>query len=229
VYRADNARNLRALVDEARKLDWDIRLWALDREAPGLATYTIGTSSGAKFPLLNELINEVDLDRFDWIVVADDDFVFRSGSMRCFLATAEAAGLDLVQAAHTELSHRGNPITVRRPLSVARNTTYVENGPMFAVARPLITKVFPFAAAHSMGWGLELEWFDLVRVGARLGIIDVVAVRHLRPVGKAYPKHEEEERLRALIRSRGLISMRDIQRTVGTWRAWQAHPPWSAQ
>ena len=93
----------------------------------------------------------------------------------------------------------------------------------------MITKVFPFAAAHSMGWGLELEWFDFVGGGARLGIIDVVAVRHLRPVGNAYPKREEEARLRALMRARGLSSLRDIQRTVGTWRAWHARPPWSAQ
>ena len=81
------------------------------------------------------------------ILVADDDFVFRSGSMSNLLSAAHAAELDLVQPAHTELSHRGNPITVRRPFSVARNTTYVENGPVFAVGRALITNVFPFAAA----------------------------------------------------------------------------------
>lgn len=226
VYRARNAAHVAALVGEARARGWDVRLWALDRADPALASHTIGTSSGAKFPLLNELLNGQDLDRWDWIVVADDDFAFRCGSIADLLAVSEAADLDLVQPAHTELSHRDNDITVRRPFSVARRTSYVENGPVFAVRRPWTSKLLPFPEKHTMGWGLELEWFDMMASGARLGIVDAVALRHLRPVGKAYPKQIEGDRLRELVRGRGLESFRDIQHTLQTWRAWQARPPW---
>jgi hypothetical protein len=186
----------------------------------------MGVGSGAKFPLLNRLVDGRSLDAFDWVVVADDDFRFAGGSTPELLALAEAAGLDLVQPAHAELSHRENEIAVRRPFSLARRTTFVEIGPMFAVARPWIAEVVPFPAEHTMGWGLEVEWHELAGRGARLGIVDAVAIRHLHPVGKGYAKHEQAERLRALLRARGFRSFRELQHTTGVWRPWQARPPW---
>ena len=226
MYREYNARHIAALVDEARTRAWTARLWALDHISPGLASCTLGVSSGAKFPLLNELLKGEDLEQWDWIVVADDDFVWRGGSIARLLSISEAAGLDLVQPAHTELSYRDNDITVRRPLAVARQTSYVENGPLFAVRRPWTTHVFPFAAHHTMGWGLELEWFEMMERGARLGIVDAVTLRHLGPVGKAYSKQAEGERLWRLVGQRGLASIRDIHCTLATWWVWQPRPPW---
>ena len=114
IYRAENARFVAPLVEEARTRAWDVRLWALDRIAPSLADVTVGVSGGAKFPLLNRLATGPGNDRFDWIVVADDDVEFKRGSVGALLTVAEAAGLDFVQPAHTELSHRDNEIT-RRP------------------------------------------------------------------------------------------------------------------
>lgn len=226
VYRFDNAGTIRSLVDEAVGHGWDVRLWALDRTAASLAAHTVGEGGGAKFPLLNGLLDGPDLDRFDWVVVADDDFAFRNGSLADVLAVSEAADLDLVQPAHVELSYRDNEIGVRRPFAVARRTTFVEIGPMFAVRRPWTAQVLPFPAEHTMGWGLELEWFDLEGRGARLGIVDAVPIRHLQPVGKGYAKDEQRARLGALVNARGLGSFRDIQRTVGTWWAWRSRPPW---
>ena len=226
VYRFDNAGTVGSLVDEAVDHGWDVRLWALDRIAPAFAAQTVGERRGAKFPLLNGLLEGQDLDGFDWVVVADDDFAFRNGAIADVLAVAEAAGLDLVQPAHIELSYRDNEIAVRRPLAIARRTTFVEIGPMFAVRRPWAAEILPFPKDHTMGWGLELEWFDLERRGARLGIVDVVPIRHLHPVGKGYAKDEQRERLRTLLEARGLSSFREIQRAVGTWRPWQSGPPW---
>ncbi|MFA5882546.1 MAG: glycosyltransferase [Acidimicrobiia bacterium] len=229
IYRARNAALVAALVDEAASRGWDARLWALDASEPTLAEWTVGAGSGAKFPLLNGLLHEIDLDGYDWVVVADDDFAFDHGSLADVLAVAEAAGLDLVQPAHTERSYRDNEIGVRRPLSVARRTTFVEIGPVFAVRRPWSGQVLPFPADHTMGWGLELEWFDLERRGARLGIVDAVPLRHLHPVGRGYAKQDELDRLRARLRERGFESLADVQRTVGTWRPWQPRPPWSGR
>ena len=227
VYRSVNARIVLPLVDEAVRRGWDVRFWALDHADAALAPYTVGVGRGAKFPLLNALVDDRDLDRFDWVVFADDDFVFDGGSVDRFLAVAEAANLDLVQPAHTELSHRELEIGVRRAFSVARRTTFVEIGPIFACRRPWTNAMLPFPSEHSMGWGLELDWFDLERRGARLGIIDAVPMRHLHPVGKGYAKDEQRERLRALLDSRGLHSIFDIQHTIGTWRPWQARPGWT--
>ena len=214
------------MVEAAETSGWVVRLWALDRVAPTLAQHTVGVSAGAKFPLLNELVRDQELDRFDWVVVADDDVAFRSASPGEVLARAESAGLDLVQPAHTELSHGGHEIVMRHALSVARRTTFVEIGPVFAIRQPWVSQVLPSAPEHRMGWGLELEWFDLARRGARLGIVDTTPIRHLEPPGKMYASADEYTRLRDRLRARGLGSLQDIQQTVGTWRPWRPHPPW---
>jgi hypothetical protein len=109
---------------------------------------------------------------------------------------------------------------------VARRTTFVEIGPLFAARKPWGTEVVPFPDEHSMGWGLELDWFDLEARGARLGIVDAVPVRHLAPVGVGYAKQEQLQRLRELLRARGLASLSEVQRELATWRPWHRHPPW---
>jgi hypothetical protein len=226
IYRRRHAATVEALVWEARALGWDVRLWALDDVAPTLASLTVGQGVGAKFPLLNGMLRDGDTERFEWIVVADDDLTFGRRSLSQLLGVAEAAGLDFVQPAHTELSHRELEFTVRRPLSLARRTSFVEIGPLFAVRRPWTARVLPFPSEHTMGWGLELEWSDLERDGMRLGIVDGVPIRHLSPVGKGYAKDDERARLRALLAARELESVLEVQRVRGTWRPWQRRPAW---
>lgn len=234
VYRAANAPTVGRLVQDATARGWVVRLWALDHTAPSLAAATVGEGAGAKFPLLNRLVAGCDLDAFDWVVVADDDFVFARGSARGsaraslsdLLDVAEVAGLDLVQPAHTERSHRDIEFTVRRPFSLVRRTTFVEIGPVFAFRPPWVAEMLPFPDRHTMGWGLEVDWYDLAQRGARLGIVDSVPIRHLGRVGRAYAKDDQRAALGAILRARGLDSLRDIQHTVGTWWPWRSVPPW---
>jgi glycosyltransferase involved in cell wall biosynthesis len=228
IYRRHHAPTVVPLATHALDRGWEVRLWALDEPAPALASVTVGHGPGAKFPLLNGMLHEDDPVRFDWVVVADDDLAFGRRTLTDLLVTAEAAGLDLVQPAHTERSHRELEFTVRRPFSVARHTSFVEIGPLFAVRRPWTAHVLPFPPAYTMGWGLELEWSDLSGSGMRLGIVDGVPIRHLSPVGKGYAKDDERARLRALLDARGLDSVLDVQRVEGTWRPWQARPAWPA-
>jgi hypothetical protein len=80
-----------------------------------------------------------------------------------------------------------------------------------------------------MGWGRELEWSDLASDGLRLGIVDAVAVRHLRPAGKSYDWKQQHERMAALLADRGYTRLQDAQRTLATWRPWTSRPPWSSR
>jgi len=225
IYRARNADVVGRMVDDAVAHGWDVRLWALDAVAPSLAAHTVGTGPGAKFPLVDALLAH-DVEPFDWFVVADDDVAVERGSIDDLVALADAGRLDLVQPAHTERSHRELDFTVRRVGSVARRTTFVEIGPIFAFRRTLLAQMVPFPVGHSMGWGLELDWFDLERDGARLGIVDAVGVRHLSPVGADYAKQAEWHRLRGLLADRGLTTVHEIQTTRGVWRPWRSGPPW---
>ena len=225
VYRERNAAVLEPVVTEALDRGWDVRLWALDHTSPLLAAPTVGVGTGSRFPLLNAVVGAADLERYEWIVVVDDDVWLPRRSLGVLLSVAEQAGLDLVQPAHSARSHHTFDINTRRPLAIARQTSFVESGPAFAVRRPWTTRVLPFAPDHEMGWGVELEWHDLAGEGARLGIIDAVAVRHLVPIGGGYPKDREAAVLEGRLRERGFAAFGDVQRTLGVWRAWQPRPP----
>lgn len=227
VYRARNAEVVGRLVADARSRGWDVRLWALDVPAPALADATVGEGPGTKFALLDRLLTEPAPVGHDWYVVADDDVTVERGSIDDLLALAEAGRLDLVQPAHTERSHRELEFTVRRPASVARRTSFVEIGPIFAFRGHLLDRMVPFPVGDSMGWGLELTWTDLERAGVRLGIVDAVGVRHLGPVGADYAKAAERRRLEALLAERGLTSVLEVQVTRAVWRPWRSGPPWS--
>jgi len=227
VYREGNARTVARVVADAAERGWEVRLWALDRPHPSLTAHTVGSGRGTRLPLLNALVRDDDLDRFEWVVVVDDDVVLRAGALGVLLSVAEHAGLDVVQPSHTARSHHTFEISVRRPLAVARRTTFVESGPAFAIRRPWAARCVPFPADHEMGWGIELDWYDLAEQGACLGIVDAVAARHLHPIGGGYRRDRETERLERRLRERGLTALRDVQQTLGVWRPWQRQPPWS--
>lgn len=224
VYRERNAGILERAVTEALDRGWDVRLWALDHTPPSLAAQTVGAGAGARFPLLNALVEAAELDRYEWAVVVDDDVRLPHGSLGVLLSVAEQAGLDLVQPAHSARSHHTFDLNVRRPSAIARHTSFVESGPVFAIRGPWVARTLPFAAEHQMGWGIELEWYDLALEGARLGIIDAVAVRHLQSIGRGYRRDRETALLERGLRDRGFTEFTDIQRTLAVWRAWHTEP-----
>ena len=77
-----------------------------------------------------------------------------------------------------------------------------------------------------MGWGVDLIWSDLQKAGCRLGIVDAVSLRHLAPAAQGYEVGPEADRLRAMMKARGIKSLHAFQRTLGAWRIWQKDPPW---
>jgi hypothetical protein len=244
VYRAEHAPVIQPLVDDALGRGWTVRLWALDRVAPGLEAVTVGSGPGAKCLLVNGLFAGPSVDDapsgvsvsgisgsgpWAWVVVMDDDFVVKRGSVAALLALGERGRLDLLQPAHTERSYLTFPITRRRAFSVARRTTFVEGGPAFAVRGPWVDRVLPYPDRFEMGFGIELVWEELARDGARLGIVDAVPVRHIRPVGGGgYVKSEEMGRLFEELARRGVDSIDRVQRVIGRWRPWRSDPPWPA-
>jgi hypothetical protein len=229
VYRYANAPLLVRIAAEAKRHKWEVRFWALDQTHPLLESYSFGIGKGSKFNLLNRLIHGKNMSDFDWIVVVDDDIAFEYGSLNAFLALAARAGMAIAQPAHTASSFSSHPITICQPLAIARLTTFVEIGPVFAVNRAWHSRVLPFPEDNGMGWGLDVAWSDLQTEGARLGIIDWVPLLHLYPVARDYDTTEEESRLQESLRTRGFQSLRDLQKTVAVWHVWRSRPPWLSQ
>ena len=225
VYREANAAVVEKLLAPALAAGWTTAWWALDGIAPPLARHTVGVGAGEKLPLLNETL--VLHGRPEGVVVlSDDDLEFVRGDVTELSGLATLAGLGLAQPAHVVGSEVSHGITRVVPRSRARLTTFVESGPLVAVAAEWLDRVLPLPAARGMGWGVELDWIDLRHEGCRLGIVDAVQIRHLGKVGATYDDAAVRERMRGELAARGVSDWGPLQRTLATWRPWRRRPPW---
>ena len=221
VYNRRKAAIMGGVARQAAALGGSVHLWALDERAPELAHWTKGVGKAPRCELLNRLYLTTPDDTD--IVVSDDDVDFRRGDLAGFLERFHEGGWDLAQPAQPwRGSHASYRFSRRRPWLVSRDTTFVEVGPLFAVAARSRDLFFPFPD-WGMGWGVELLWWDRVREGARLGIVDDVTIRHLSPLFRNYHRGDEQDRLHDQLALRGLRSIRQIQQTVGTNR----RVPWT--
>lgn len=210
VYRRRNEDRLVSLLLDLPGVS--ARFWALDSPAPALEGHTCGVGPGGRFELLNRLAGAVPPDH--WLLICDDDVALDRRGAGTLLALAARLHLDLAQPAHANRgSHFFHPITGRRPFRLARETTFVEIGPVLVIAPDARPRLLPFPTV-GMGWGTELLWFDLQQAGMRLGIVDATPMRHLAPVGGGYDLTAESDRQQRMFDERGLTDWRQVQRTV---------------
>ncbi len=161
------------------------------------------------------------VESYDWLLVVDDDVVLPRGFLDRLLFLAERFEFDLLQPAHRARSHAAWRVTRRRAGAVARQTPFVEIGPVTAFARTTFASVLPFPDVR-MGWGLDLHWAALARRrGWRCGVLDAVAIRHCAaPAGSAYSREAAVDEARALLAGRPYLKAREAQTTLVTHRRW---------
>jgi GT2 family glycosyltransferase len=158
---------------------------------------------------------------YDWLLAIDDDVVLPRGFADNLLFLAERFALDLAQPAHCASSHAAWRVTRRQPGAVARETRFVEIGPVTAFARRTFPTLLPFPALR-MGWGLDLHWAALAgERGWRRGVLDAVAIRHAAaPAAQAYSREAAVAEARTFLSERPYLSAADAQRTLVTHRRW---------
>ncbi len=178
---------------------------------------TTGVERRGKFENLNRLLGATPPDRFDWLLVVDDDVALPRGFLDRFLAVAERFDFKLAQPAHRLASHAAWPVTRRRPASVARETAFVEIGPVTAFHRDTFAALLPFPHLR-MGWGLDAHWSAVARDrGWRTGVVDATPVRHAVPAAGAYGRDDAVAEARAFLAERPYVR-RDEARTLRTHR-----------
>lgn len=225
VYRRANAAHVAALLAPALRGGWATGWWALDSTAPELADVTVGEGRGEKLPLVNETLKRIGVAT-PWTLVSDDDVAFRRGDIVRLVRECERARLDLAQPARAPGTNLSHGITRAVRFSRVRRTTFVESGPLVVVGPRFRRRVLPLPEERGMGWGVEIDWFDLMRDGARLGIVDSVIVQHLGETAEHYDHVDMQRRLRAELEARGNPEWNGMRETLAVWRPWRRSPPW---
>ena len=136
-----------------------------------------------KFRIVNDLLAEEDVTRYDYVLMTDDDVVMPDGFLDSFIGLQAALGFAIAQPARTSTSFIDHPIVEQASGLIARETRFVEIGPVVCFHRSVYDLVFPFDLTSPMGWGFENVWsFRLQKAGMKMGIIDTAPVDHsIRP------------------------------------------------
>jgi hypothetical protein len=172
---------------------------------------------GGKFENLNAVL--AGHEPADWTIVIDDDVALPRHFLDGFIAVAEAFEFELAQPAQTLASHAAWSSARRSPTTVARETNFVEIGPVTAFSRRAARELLPFPALK-MGWGLDLHWGAVAQErGWKIGVIDALPVRHeTRPVGASYSNAEAIEEAQRFLAGRPYIHAADAGRTLNAHR-----------
>lgn len=228
VWRPSNVDTVRVFINYLPP-GTQVHLHCLDGDGEGvLSRYTRSVGAGPRMHLLQGLITSNPPGPGRWVMLFDDDVRFASHNPGDFFRIAQHARFDISQPAHTASSYATYPMTRARFLSVARETEFVEVGPVVLVSPTGAKHVLPFPPHIQMGWGLDVEWLRLARDGlVRLGIVDAAPIVHEGVVGRDYVQSGESELLGTYLRDEGVSSVKQLARDKGpVWRPWRPRPPW---
>ena len=190
--------------------------------------HTGGPGNLGKFENLNRMLAGVvgeaggsPIPDHDWLLLVDDDVLLPRGFLDRFLFLAERFSLDLAQPAHRLNSHAAWDITRRQMGSVARETCFVEIGPVTAFSHRTFSTLLPFPELR-MGWGLDAHWAALAREQHwRCGVLDAVSIRHqVAPAASTYSREAAIAEARTFLAHRPYLSARESQHTLTTYRSW---------
>jgi hypothetical protein len=217
IYGSDSTRVV-PCVEELRRTRHDVE-FALGARGDVLAPLQDVTVAanlpGGKFENVNSVLEGRDPAGRDWFLVVDDDVVLPRHFLDRFIAICEALDFALAQPAQTWGSHAAWRITRRRGGSVARETRFVEIGPVTAFRADATASLVPFPPLR-YGWGLDVHWAALAREhGWKLGIVDALPVQHAtRPAGARYSFAGAVLEGREFLRDRPYVPATEAQQTV---------------
>ena len=162
-----------------------------------------------KFEILNDLLSGEDLSEIDYVLACDDDIILPHGFLDRFIAIQSALDFGIAQPALTPNSFINHLITQQQRGAVARETRFVEIGPVVSFHRSVFPLVFPFDLTSPMGWGYETVWASrLDKQGSSLGIVDAVPVDHgLRESVSNYSWNEANRQREAFLAKHADLSV----------------------
>jgi GT2 family glycosyltransferase len=154
-----------------------------------------------KFEILNNLLGKETLTDYDYILTVDDDIVLPENFIDILIYLQNKYDLALAQPARTKNSFIDHPIVQQQDGLMARETHFVEIGPVFCISKDIYDVILPFDLSSPMGWGYENIWAKkLADLGKKMGIIDAVPVDHSlrKPVANYTWSVADEQRAKIL-------------------------------
>lgn len=227
VYLAEKknlAEHLVGVFKASRHCDVEQRWIAIGKPptAGALREHTVASilARTPKFELINGLITARDQVRFDYILVCDDDVTVPPDFIDRFIGWQQYCGFSLAQPARTWRSYVDHPFVRWRPFLRARETSFVEIGPIFCMGRSMASILLPFDQRSAMGWGYDLVWPVIAkRHGLTLGIIDDVVIDHsIRARGQFYAFSAEVESMGRFLAENEHIDSRHAFVTLRRYR-----------
>ena len=210
VTRLENAERVRRIRAELERSRHEVEV-VMAPGAPG----------AGKWENLNAALETHSIDGRDWLLLIDDDVALPAGFLDSFLFCCERLELALAQPAHAYASHAAWPVTRRRPGVLARETRFVEIGPVTAIAARAFPGLLPLPDLR-MGWGLDFHWSAVAAEhGHRLGVVDATPIRHQSPVAAGYPRDAAIREGEAFLRGRARISRTAADATVRRHLTWR--------
>ncbi len=199
VYLANRPNYIKHIVSElaCSKFHKVTQRWAaLNGEPPNervaQVTKIITKSRTPKFTLINQLLAGVDMPEFNYLIVLDDDVVLPYRFIDKFIMAQQFCDFALCQPSRTYTSWIDHEIVRQDCTLLARQTRFVEIGPVFSVRADFFKDAVPFDETSPMGWGLDFVWpAKIEKLGLKMGIIDAVPIDHsLRKSVQFYNKSE---------------------------------------
>jgi len=202
----------------------DQRWAALGGPAPTTDVHRVTTIQSSeripKFALINRLSADVDLTGYAFVLLVDDDVELPDRFLDDFLSLQQKYDLALAQPARTPDSQSDHAIVRQVAGLDARQTRFVEIGPVVSLRQDAVRLLMPFDEASPMGWGLDFVWPLMLEAhGLRLGIIDKTPVRHaLRLQTKGYDGRAAWWKMQAYLKRTPHLPREEAMRVVAEFR-----------
>jgi hypothetical protein len=192
---------------QARSFDLIVSLYDSEASFDHGPDVPVVLRRGGKWDGLHAVLGEEGaLDGYDYILLPDDDLDMTASDIEAVFAAMRRHDLDVAQPSLTWDSYFSHFSVLSCPGFTLRYVNFVEiMAP--CLRREVLEKILPEFADTMSGFGLDYVWCRLSEDPHwRAAILDSIAIRHTRPIGRVLRGHmarqgviaeDEEQVLRA--------------------------------
>ena len=172
-----------------------------------------------KFILMNRLMHDEVLKRYEFVVVCDDDITLPDGFLDTYLGLQNRFDFSLAQPARTHTSYIDHQFVGQLLGIKGRWTRFVEIGPLFSMRQDIFQEFIPFDEESPMGWGYDFVWPCIIeKIGCRMGIIDATPVEHsMRKPVDNYEYDDSVQTMEKFISQRPHLSLLEAFRILESY------------